>query len=151
MKRIAFAATACALALSPAEAQVDLNYSPISPGSWSYRTTQLGSEASFMDSSGTQRAIVGCIRSARQVSLSRASAAPAASVEIWTSSASRALPSRVDSAVLRVTATTTAYDPLLDAVAFSRGRFALSMPGFPTLILPTGPEVDHVVEDCRAA
>ena len=151
MKRIAFAATALALACTPALAQSDLNYSPVSPGSWSYRATAMGSEATFVDSGGIQRAVVGCIRSARQVSISRTSGAPAASIAVWTSSSSRALPSRFDLSAKRVIATTTAYDPLLDAVAFSRGRFALSLPGFPTLLLPTGSEVDHVVEDCRAA
>ena len=144
---------ACALALGPArvQAQADFSYSPVSPGSWSYNATPSGSEAAFMDGTGTRRVVVSCMRSTRQVSISRASPAPAATVNVWTSSTSRALPSRFEQAVQRVTATTTAYDPLLDAVAFSRGRFALSLPGSPTLVVPTAPEVDHVVEDCRAA
>jgi len=41
-------------------------------------------------------------------------------------------------------------DPLLDAIAFSRGRFAVSMPGSPALVMPAGTEIAHVVEDCRA-
>jgi len=40
-------------------------------------------------------------------------------------------------------------DPLLDAMAFSRGRFMLEMPGAPTLYLPAWPELSRVVEDCR--
>jgi hypothetical protein len=39
--------------------------------------------------------------------------------------------------------------PLLDAMVFSRGRFAISMPGSPALVVPAGTEVAHVVEDCR--
>jgi hypothetical protein len=42
-----------------------------------------------------------------------------------------------------------ATDPLLDAIAFSRGRFAVEAPGLPTLILPTWPEPARVVEECR--
>lgn len=42
-----------------------------------------------------------------------------------------------------------AGDPLLDAIAFSRGRFALEAAGLPTLYLPAWPELSRVVEDCR--
>ena len=42
-----------------------------------------------------------------------------------------------------------ARDPLLDAMAFSRGRFMLEMPGSPTLYLPAWPELSRVIEDCR--
>ena len=40
-------------------------------------------------------------------------------------------------------------DPLLDAMAFSRGRFMVEMPGAPVLYLPAWPEVSRVIEDCR--
>lgn len=40
-------------------------------------------------------------------------------------------------------------DPLLDAMAFSRGRFAVEVQGLPTLYVPSWPEVSRVVEDCR--
>ena len=42
-----------------------------------------------------------------------------------------------------------ANDRLLDAVAFTRGRFMLEMPGAPTLYLPAWPELSRVIEDCR--
>lgn len=42
-----------------------------------------------------------------------------------------------------------ARDPLLDAMAFSRGRFAVETAGLPTLYVPSWPEVGRVVEDCR--
>jgi hypothetical protein len=40
-------------------------------------------------------------------------------------------------------------DPLLDAMAFSRGRFMLEMGGAQTLVLPAWSEVGRVIEDCR--
>jgi hypothetical protein len=40
-------------------------------------------------------------------------------------------------------------DPLLDAMAFSKGRFAIETPGLPTLYIPSWPEVTRVIEDCR--
>jgi hypothetical protein len=42
-----------------------------------------------------------------------------------------------------------ARDPVLDAMAFSRGRFAIEAAGLPTLYVPSWPEVGRVVEDCR--
>jgi len=40
-------------------------------------------------------------------------------------------------------------DPLLDAMAFSKGRFAVEVSGLPTLYVPSWAEVSRVIEDCR--
>ena len=48
-----------------------------------------------------------------------------------------------------IAATLTARDGLLDAMAFSRGRFAVETAGLPTLFVPSWPEVSRVIEDCR--
>lgn len=48
-----------------------------------------------------------------------------------------------------IAVTFPARDPLLDAMAFSRGRFAIETLGLPTLYVPSWPEVSRVVEDCR--
>lgn len=153
MKRIAFIAMAGAMALAPLQAQApataDYSYWPVSPGSWMYRAVPGGSEASFVDGSGAARMVIACGKLTRLVTLSRISAAPASSLSIWTSSLSRNLPSRFDQASGRVIAQIGAADPLLDAIALSRGRVVVSMPGSPAFVLPTGAEVDHVVEDCR--
>jgi hypothetical protein len=42
-----------------------------------------------------------------------------------------------------------AQDPLLDAMAFSKGRFAVESAGLATLYVPPYPEVTRVIEDCR--
>ncbi len=42
-----------------------------------------------------------------------------------------------------------AGDSLLDAMAFSRGRFAVQTAGLPTLYVPSWPEISRVIEDCR--
>ena len=153
MRRIAFVAMAGALALGPLRANtttVDFSYSPITPGSWAYRAVVGGSEATFVDAGGQARMVIACGRVTRLVTLSRISAAPASSISVWTSSANRDLPSRFDQNARRVIAQVGAADALLDAIAHSRGRFAVSMPGSPVLVLPAGTEVAHVVEDCRA-
>ena len=153
MRRIAFFAMASALALCPLQAQTtgaDFSYSPVSPGSWAYRSVTGGSEAAFVDGTGTIRMVVACGKLTRLVTLSRISAAPAATLSFWTSSATRNLSSRFDQPSGRIIAQVGAMDPLLDALAFSRGRFAVSMPGMAALIMPAGTEIAHVVEDCRA-
>lgn len=40
-------------------------------------------------------------------------------------------------------------DPLLDAMAVTKGRFAIETEGAPTLYLPSWAEVTRVIEDCR--
>jgi hypothetical protein len=152
VKRIALIATACALMCGPAVAQgVDFSYSPVSPGSWAYREIAGGSDASFVDGTGATRIVIACGKVTRLVTISRTSAAPAGSLSFWTSSASRSLGARFDQPSGRVIAQLGSMDSLLDALAFSRGRFAAMMPGSPALVLPAGPEIAHVVEDCRAA
>ena len=154
MKRIAFVAMAAALSCAQLQAQTpsvaaDYSFSPVSPGAWTYRPVAGGSEASFVDGTGTARMVVACGKVTRLVTLSRISAAPAATLSFWTSSATRDVPARFDLNSKRVISQVGAGDALLDALVFSRGRFAVSMPGSPALVVPAGTEVAHVVEDCR--
>lgn len=48
-----------------------------------------------------------------------------------------------------VSASLAPRDPILDAIAYSRGRFMLELPGNPPLYLPSWPELTRVIEDCR--
>ncbi len=48
-----------------------------------------------------------------------------------------------------VAASFGARDPIFDAMALSKGRFAIETPGAPTLYLPAWAEVTRVIEDCR--
>ncbi len=43
-----------------------------------------------------------------------------------------------------------ARDAILDAMAFSRGRFAIEVAGLAPVYAPSWPEVARVIEDCRA-
>ena len=40
-------------------------------------------------------------------------------------------------------------DPMLDAMAFSRGRFVIEAEGLSPVYAPSWPEVSRVIEDCR--
>ena len=122
---------------------------PAAPGAWSYNAQGGVSEARFMDSSGTIRLFVRCTMANRLVTLSRTSSAPASSLSVWTDTMERGLAARFDPNGMRVTGALHSTDRLLDAIAFSRGRVAVTMPGFPPLVLVAGPEAARVFEDCR--
>ena len=160
MKMLAILATALfvpqLLPMSGAIAQTaasstftDYSNSPLLPGTWSYLAVQGGSNARFVDSTGTIRISVGCNKTSRGVTIARTSAAPAASLSIWTSTSSRNQPAMWEQPAQRVIATFNARDTMLDAIVFSRGRFAVSMPGAEAFVIPTGPEPARIIEDCR--
>jgi hypothetical protein len=127
----------------------DFTTAAVAPGSWRYQAVAGGSEARFVDASEIARLVVQCGRATRRVSISLASSAPAASLLVWTSSASRTLPARFEPSAMRVTADLSAYDTLLDAIAFSRGRIAVTMAGGLPLVTPAWPEAARTIEDCR--
>jgi hypothetical protein len=149
MLRSVIAAAAMAaqtVATAPAR---DFSIAPVAPGSWIYQPFPGGSEARFIDSGGIARLVIRCTKASRRVSFSPTSAIPAASIFVWTSSASRNVPVRFEANAMRVTADISAFDPLLDAIAFSRGRVAVVMAGGLPLVMPSGPEAARTIEDCR--
>jgi len=150
--RLALAAAATALPVFAVYAQAAAGYDNAAPaaGSWSHVALPGGGEARFRDSGGTIRLILACARATRQVTLARTSAAPAPTLSVWTSAMARTMPARFEPNAMRVSAQLAAYDGLLDAIAFSRGRFAVAMPGFPALVVTAAPEAARVVEDCRS-
>ena len=134
---------------APAVTAVDIDTLTALSGAWSYRSYAGGSEAAFADSSGVRRLVVRCNRTARTISIARTGVpAATAALYIWTSSASRAVPARFETAQI-LTADLAATDPLLDAIAFTRGRFATSALGAPLIAVPGWPESERVIEDCR--
>ena len=119
-------------------------------GTWSYALAADGSEAVFRDSAGRPQLMIHCTRALRRVSLSKPASAASPFLGVWTSSLTRNLPAGFDPATARVSAVLAANDPLLDAIAFSRGRFGVSATGMPALVVPSWPESLRIVEDCRA-
>lgn len=86
----------------------------------------------------------------RHITLSRDASAPEAGLVIRTSSMTKTLAataSDTNSAYLTANIATT--DPILDAMAFSRGRVLVEMEGQHPVILPSWAEIARVVEDCR--
>ena len=124
---------------APVAPAIDWRVAAVTAGSWSWRSVPGGSEAIFQDYRGPQLTI-RCSMTARTVSLVRTGAISGAPLVVRTTSAERSLPSH---------ATLLATDPLLDDIAFSRGRFAIEVAGALRLVVPAWPEAARAVEDCR--
>jgi hypothetical protein len=120
------------------------------PGTWSWSPAADGSEAAFISSGGIPQLWLHCSRASRVVSIARPTNAAVAFLSVWTTTQTRALPASFNPATRRSTAQVSAYDPLLDALAFSRGRIAVAVGSTPPLVAPAWPEIARVVEDCRA-
>jgi hypothetical protein len=154
--RLAIAAALALVAASSLQAQTvptapATDYSAAVPltGAWNYAPSPGGSEATFVDASAHPQLILTCSRATRQVTIAKPATAAAPFLFVWTTAQVRNLPASYNPATYRLGATVPAFDPLLDAMAFSRGRFAVSVSGQPALVVPSWEEVARVVEDCR--
>ena len=123
-------------------------FAPIA-GNWSYARLADGSEAVFSNISNYPQLWVHCTRVTRHVSIARPAAGAAAAINVWTSSATRNVASGFTPATGRLTIDLGNYDPLLDAIATSRGRIGFAIGSGPALVVPAWPEVARVIEDCR--
>jgi len=120
---------------------------PATPGDWTYGTAATSSFADFRSPAGGQIFQIACAAD-RNLTLAVIARVPGANaITIRTEHFDRALSAgAVESSVSAVLIPT---DPLLDAMAFSKGRFAVEVAGGPQLYLPAYPEVTRVIEDCR--
>lgn len=126
----------------------DWNDWPLTPGTWRYAADNRGTRAMFGDG-GDASVVLRCDRGERRMFLLRAGAATTPMV-VRTSSATRSLPTQpTGGAQPYIAAALAVNDPLLDAMAFSRGRVAIQQEGAPVLVVPTYAEIGRVIEDCR--
>jgi hypothetical protein len=127
----------------------DLSTATPIAGSWVYSQTPDGSEASFLNGSALPQLTVRCTRATRRITIAKPANAAAPFLTVWTSAQTRALPASFNPTTQRLSAEVAGYDPLLDAIAFSRGHFGVSIVGQPALVLPAWAEAARVIEDCR--
>lgn len=124
------------------------------PGDWAYRKDARGSVALFGQPGTNALFVVRCDQSATRVYLSRGGSFPvgqSGQMTVRTSSAVRSLSAGNSSeSPPYVAAELLASDKLLDAMAYSRGKFVISVRGADNIVLPTWAEFARVVEDCRA-
>jgi hypothetical protein len=151
MRNSLLAALALASA-APSSAQGaigDLSVATPIGGNWVYSASASGSDARFMDASSREQLTIRCTRATRTVSLVKPAAAGTTNLAVWTSSSARTLPATFDAGTASATSQLPAFDAFLDAIAYSRGRFGVAVPGGVPLVLPPWAEVGRVVEDCR--
>jgi hypothetical protein len=146
---LALIASASSLAAQTTPAIADLSTATPVGGNWSWAQTGDGSEATFTDAYSRPQLIVHCQRSTRRVSIVKPASAAAPFLSVWTSSQTRALPASFDPATGRLSASLAAFDPLLDALASSRGRIGIGVSGSAPLVVPPWAEIARAVEDCR--
>ncbi len=135
----------------------DFSTARVTPGVWSYQPVPGGSTARFIDAAGIARFTLECSKATRRVTIARTSAVAAPSIFLWSSDASRTLFTRFEPNSKRLVAELAARDPLLDAMAFSRGRIAVTVGGVAggagggagALVMPAWPEAARTIEDCR--
>lgn len=122
---------------------------PYTPGDWVYRQDSRGSIALFGVPGSDASFTIRCDRQASAVYLSR-SGVVSAPLSVRTSTLQRSLAVQSTGGTPPfVAAAITPRDTLMDAIAFSRGRFIVQQDGAPTLVLPSWAEIGRVTEDCR--
>jgi hypothetical protein len=125
---------------------------PQTPGDWFYISQPPASIAAFGPTSTQPLFAMRCDPTRRVVSIGRTSASLVPQpMTIRTETATRTFTAQpAQGSVEHLVATSlAAADPFLDAMAFSKGRFAVEVQGEPTLYVPSWPEITRVIEDCR--
>jgi len=121
------------------------------PGSWGYEDRGNLKLAVFTTPTRGAAFAIQCLAPSREIALIMAGQSVASpTMQVRTESTSRAIAATLSIGELsNVAAALRSDDPLLDAMALSKGRFAVETEGLPPLILPSWAEVSRVIEDCR--
>lgn len=129
----------------------DWRDAPITPGTWRWSMVDGQSTARFAQPGLTPLVELTCLRDRGVVRLAHAgeAAMPVPLVLVTTSGTFPLLSDPAASTATQVGVLIPARDRSLDALAFSRGRFAIEVTGLSPSYLPAWPEVARVIEDCR--
>jgi hypothetical protein len=135
------------------QAPVSANWmdAALTAGAWGYEDRGNLTLAVFTGpASGTALAI-HCWRPSQTISLIMAGQSAAnPGMVVHTETTSRAVAAQLNlGEFANVIAALRGDDPLLDAMALSKGRFAIEADGLAPLYLPSWAEVSRVIEDCR--
>lgn len=124
---------------------------PITPGNWRWSRIGGASSARFAEGPGGAALEFRCDRAANAVLLIRYGIANGSvPLTVTTTTIARPLTGQsLGGPQPAVVVALPVRDALLDAIVFSRGRFAVEARGFAPLYAPTWPEIARVVEDCR--
>jgi hypothetical protein len=123
----------------------------LTPGDWTWSAASGRSTAQYGAPGAPPAMTLTCDRAAGTITLARPGGAGApAPVVITTTTARRVFSGEAPAGGGGgIAIVIPARDALLDAIAFSDGRFMVEVPGDSATIVPSWPEVARVIEDCR--
>jgi hypothetical protein len=143
---------AIATPTAPVPPAIDWRDAPLPAGDWQWLERKDGDQARFGPPGQPPLLIMTCDRANGSVQLALPSSSGGAqSATIATSTASAGYPAatRTVGTLPALVVNLPASDRMLDAMAFSRGRFRLRFDNGVELIAPSWAEVGRLVEDCR--
>ena len=134
----------------------DWRDAPISAGEWQWAREGDTSVARFGEQGQTPKLVLRCSRAAGQITVTMV-APPTATrpltMILITSTMTRQLTATpagtAEGGIAMFGVAIAAHDPLLDAIAFSRGRWRIELEEAHPLTLPNWPQAARVIEDCR--
>jgi len=120
---------------------------PITPGDWQWTASARQSVARFAGG----RLTMSCDIASHTMTISRnePGATFSGPVLMTVITQTQMRPFHAEARSGSVSVSVPARDGLLDAMAFSRGRFAVEVTGFTALYVPSWTEISRVIEDCR--
>lgn len=135
----------------PADSDTSWLDAPQTPGDWSYRREAARSMAGFGPPGTENLLVLICERGTNQITLLVAGeVASPVLMTVRTETQQRILTASQSKMEMPfLAATFAANDRLLDAMAITKGRFAVEVEGFEPLYIPAWAEVTRVIEDCR--
>jgi hypothetical protein len=123
---------------------------PFTPGNWTYSRDGRASVGMFGAAGRNAVVSLRCDAQSRRVYLSREASAPGQRMVVRTSSTMKEFVAQpIGTNPTYLAAEITPNDPILDAMAFSRGRVLVETEGQQPVILPSWAEITRIVEDCR--
>jgi hypothetical protein len=135
---------------APALPKGDWTDWPLRAGDWVYRRDERGSIALFGPVGQNATLTLRCDRARGRIYLAREGAGSAARMIVRTSSALKEFASSPTGGTPAYLATEIIpADPILDAMALSRGRIAIETSGHTPIAIPSWAEITRIVEDCR--
>jgi len=120
----------------------DWNDWPFAPGEWTYRRDTRGSIGLFGMVGQNPLVTLRCDMQAGRLYLSREGSEKGRRIIVRTSSMMKEFAANPVAEIMP-------SDPILDAMAFSRGRVLVEVHGQQPTVLPSWAEITRIVEDCR--
>ena len=131
-------------------ADLSWNDEPQTPGTWTYVNEPGESLGLFGDANPVHLFVLRCDKESRQIGIARRGESQGElMMRVRTETAERLLNASEVPGYGLVAANLPANDPLLDAMAITKGRFAIEVEGMEPLYIPAWAEVTRVIEDCR--